>query len=126
MPLFLAFFILVSVLLSAGSQVLLKYGMTGPAITSAVANGSGPVSIALAVASSPLVLAGLACFGLSAVVWLFVLSKIPLSTAYPFVALGIVITVLAGRVLFAEPISLLKLAGVMLIVAGVTMVAASS
>ncbi len=126
MPLFLAFFILVSVLLSAGSQVLLKYGMTGPAVTRCRRQWKRAHQHRLTVASSPLVLTGLACFGLSAIVWLFVLSKIPLSTAYPFVALGIVITVLAGRLLFAEPISLLKLAGVLFIVAGVTMVAASS
>lgn len=122
----LILFVLFSVLLSSGSQVLLKFGMSTPEIQIAIESASGPVKIASAIASSPSILLGLACFGLSAVVWLFVLSKIPLSTAYPFVALGIAITVAAGRVLFDEPITAAKLFGVVLIVVGVTTVAASS
>jgi multidrug transporter EmrE-like cation transporter len=121
----LIFFILFSVLLSSGSQVLLKFGMSTPAIQIVLEN-EGPWRMAIAIASSPSVLLGLTCFGLSAVVWLFVLSKIPLSTAYPFVALGIALTVAAGRLLFGEPITMAKLFGVILIVVGVTTVAASS
>ena len=75
---------------------------------------------------SPAILIGMFCFGLSAVVWLFVLAKIPLSSAYPFVALGIAITVTAGRLLFAEPISLTKLIGVGLVIVGVVSVGVSS
>jgi multidrug transporter EmrE-like cation transporter len=56
---------------------------------------------------------------------LFVLSKIPLSSAYPFVALGIAITVVAGRFIFGEPISLFKLIGVCVILIGITTVALS-
>jgi multidrug transporter EmrE-like cation transporter len=122
----LVLFILLSVLLSAGSQILLKFGMSAPAIQAALGAADVPLRIAMAIASSPPVLLGLTCFGLSAVVWLFVLSKIPLSTAYPFVALGIAITVAAGRMLFGEPITVTKFLGVILIIAGVTTVAASS
>ena len=71
---------------------------------------------------SPLVVGGLTCFGLSAVVWLFVLSRIPLSQAYPFVALGILVTVTAGAGLFGETISWQAMVGVGLIVVGVTLV----
>jgi multidrug transporter EmrE-like cation transporter len=122
----LILFILFSVLLSAGSQILLKSGMTAPAIQLALESADGPLQIATAIVSSPSILLGLTCFGLSAIVWLFVLSKIPLSTAYPFVALGIAITVAAGRVLFHEPITVARLFGVILIVVGVTTVAWSS
>jgi multidrug transporter EmrE-like cation transporter len=73
-----------------------------------------------------MVLAGLICFGCSALVWLAVLSRVPLSTAYPFVALGIAITTAAGLLLFNEPFSALKAAGVLLIVCGVVTVAFSS
>jgi multidrug transporter EmrE-like cation transporter len=100
--------------------------MTAPAIRGVLANAGEPLQIAIAILSSRSVILGLTCFGLSAVVWLFVLSKIQLSTAYPFVALGIAITVVAARFLFDEPISTLKLLGVMLIIAGVSTVAASS
>jgi multidrug transporter EmrE-like cation transporter len=122
----LILFVLFSVLLSSGSQVLMKYGMSSTEIQTAMESAAGPMRIAVAIATSPPILLGLVCFGLSAVVWLFVLSKIPLSTAYPFVALGIAITVAAGRMIFGEPVTLAKLLGVVLIIVGVTTVAASS
>jgi multidrug transporter EmrE-like cation transporter len=114
-----------SVLLSSSSQIILKFGMTTPSVQSALTNTSEPLRIALAIAASPLVLIGLASFGLSAVLWLFVLSKVSLSSAYPFVALGIVITVAAGRLLLGEPIPAVKLVGVALIVSGVLAVGAT-
>jgi multidrug transporter EmrE-like cation transporter len=122
----LVLLVLLSVLLSAGSQVLLKYGMTSPAVRDAMAMQGEPLRVALAIATTPTVLIGLACFGLSAVVWLFVLARIPLSSAYPFVALGIAVTVVAGRLLFGEPLSALKLTGVALIMAGIGTLAASA
>ena len=121
----LVLLVLLSVALSSGAQILLKYGMTRPAVKIAMADGASPwISLQVA-ASSPAVLMGMVCFGLSAVVWLFVLAKIPLSTAYPFIALGIAITVIGGRFLFAEPISILKLIGIALVVAGVVCVGSS-
>jgi multidrug transporter EmrE-like cation transporter len=118
--------ILLSVLLAAGSQILLKFGMASPEIANALTSKDGILLIALMIATSPFIIVGLSCFGLSAIVWLFVLSKIPLSTAYPFVALGIVITVVAGRLIFGELISPVKAAGVCLIVIGVSAVAVGS
>ena len=115
----LVLLVLFSVLLSSGSQILLKSGMTRPAMKIALADKVSPFVTFQAVATSPAVLMGMACFGLSAVVWLFVLAKIPLSTAYPFVALGIAITVLGGRFLFHEPVSVLKMFGIALVVTGV-------
>jgi multidrug transporter EmrE-like cation transporter len=117
--------VLVSVFLSASSQVMLKLGMSSPEIQLGLA-GQEPMRIALSILRSPWVLAGLFCFGLSAVFWLFVLSKIAVSTAYPFVALGIVITTVSGRLILGEPLTALKTIGIGLIVLGVVAVGASS
>jgi multidrug transporter EmrE-like cation transporter len=114
-----------SVVLSSSAQVLLKAGVSTPAIRMAFADSGNRIGIALALLTSPLVLLGLAVFGLSAIVWLFVLSKIAVSHAYPFVALGIVMTVAAGRIMFGEPFSALSLIGVALIVSGVLTLAVS-
>jgi multidrug transporter EmrE-like cation transporter len=121
----LTLLVLLSVLLSSGSQILLKYGMTRPAVKIALADKASYLVSLQAVATSPAVLMGMTFFGLSAVVWLFVLAKIPLSTAYPFVALGIAITVIGGRFLFAEPVSVLKLFGIALVLVGVICVGSS-
>lgn len=126
MRLDLILLILVSVCLSSGSQVLLKLGMSASEIQLALMQTDRPLLIATSIMTSPLVVAGLLCFGLSALFWLFVLSKIPLSTAYPFVALGIVITTASGRLLLGEAISAYKALGIVLIVSGVVAVGASS
>lgn len=110
--------IVASVACSSCSQVLLKLAMTGDRIQATIAGGN-PASIALAVVSSPLVIGGLALFGLSAVLWLAVLARVPLSTAYPMIALGMVVTVVAGVWLFGETLGAVRLAGVALIVGGV-------
>jgi multidrug transporter EmrE-like cation transporter len=121
----LVLLVLLSVLLTSGSQILLKYGMTRPAVKLALADQASPLVSFQAIATSPAVLMGMTCFGLSAVLWLFVLAKIPLSTAYPFIAIGIIITVVAGRFLFAEPVSLFKLFGIALVIVGVICVGSS-
>lgn len=121
----LVFLVLLSVLLTSGAQILLKYGMTQPGMKIALADRASPLTAFQAIATSPAVLMGMACFGISAVVWLFVLAKIPVSTAYPFIAVGIIITVIGGRFLFAEPVSLLKLFGIALVISGIVCVGSS-
>lgn len=113
--------VLVSVALSSSSQIMLERGMTGDEIRAAMDRGE-PTGIFTAIVGAPLVWAGLFCFGLSAVVWLFVLSRIPLSRAYPFVALGIVVTVAAGVLAFREPLGATSMLGVALIVTGVLLI----
>jgi multidrug transporter EmrE-like cation transporter len=122
MPLATLLLVFIGVALSSGSQIILKLGMNQQDIQQTLAEGDS-VAIALSVATSPLVILGFALFGLSAVLWLFVLSRTPLSSAYPFVALGITATVAAGAVFFGEAISYLKMSGVGLITVGILLVA---
>ena len=115
--------ILVSVCLAGMAQVTLKIGVDR------VTKAGGGAHIALGgaglkdLASSPVVWAGLALFGVSAVVWLFALSRVDLSFAYPFAALGYVIIVLASLTVLHESVPPLRWAGVALIMAGIVLVA---
>lgn len=113
--------ILVSVILSAAAQVALKAGMISPAIQQSV--GAAVATRIVTILTNPMVLLGLFFYGASAAVWLLVLQKIPVSTAYPFVALGIVLTAIAGRLVFDDPFSAAKIAGTLLIVGGVVVLA---
>ncbi len=117
--------VFISVALSSGSQIALKHGMISPAMQAALQTGK-PLAIFLQVLTTPSVMLGLVCFGLIAVVWLFVLSRIPLSSAYPFVALGICVTVTAGYLSFGEALSAWKIIGVALILTGIFCVAKSA
>ena len=120
----LLIWILISVLLSAFSQILLKAGMVSPAVRKVLFTGY-PLGIVIMIPSTPIIILGFLCFGLSLLIWLTILSRIPLSTAYPFVALGIAVTVVAGVTLFGETLSFQKVAGVILILVGILTVASA-
>jgi drug/metabolite transporter (DMT)-like permease len=78
-----------------------------------------------AVLVTPAVWIGLALFGLSALVWLSVLSRAALSFAYPFAALTYAVIVLYDF-LRGEPTGALRWAGVAFIVTGIILVSRTS
>jgi drug/metabolite transporter (DMT)-like permease len=72
---------------------------------------------------SPWVISGLLAAFLASVCWIFALTKLELSRAYPFTALTLVMVMVASALVFAEPMNAGKLAGTGLIVAGVLVIA---
>jgi drug/metabolite transporter (DMT)-like permease len=68
-------------------------------------------------------LAALAAYFILAVLWVWILSFTPLSRAYPFVALAFAITPVLGGMLFAEPLSIRLIAGIVVILGGLLLVA---
>lgn len=114
--------ILASVSASALAQVSLKHGMSQASVQSSIASGGVP-AIALAVAGSPTVWLGLTLYGLSAVVWLFVLARLDVSVAYAFVALGFLLTMALGCLMLGEPLTVRKLAGTACVMLGIWLVA---
>jgi drug/metabolite transporter (DMT)-like permease len=113
--------ILLSVALAATAQLTLKHGMNQVTEASGTATLSG--GSLRAVVTNLSVLGGLAIFGLSAVVWLLVLSRASLSFAYPFASLTYVLILLADRFVLHEEIPLLRWAGVFAIMTGIILVA---
>lgn len=74
---------------------------------------------------TPEVIAGFTAYGLSALLYLMVVSKKGLSFAYPFVALNQVIVFFLAWWLFKEPIPPVRLFGISVICVGVVLVALS-
>jgi len=114
--------IVASVLCSAAAQLVLKKGMTGVAATS----GHGLLDKLHAVMNvllNPWIIGGFALYGLGALVWLLVLARVDVSLAYPFVALGFVVTAALGYLLLGEPMTTAKIAGIALVTAGVVVLA---
>lgn len=113
--------ILLSVALAALAQLTLKHGMNQ------VTAASGELQLSAGslrgVATTPAVWGGLLLFGLSAFVWLAVLSRASLSFAYPFASLSYVLILLADRFVLHEEIPPLRWAGVFFIMAGIVLVA---
>jgi multidrug transporter EmrE-like cation transporter len=114
--------ILVSVGLAAAAQLTLKAGVNHVTDTNGGALELNGASLK-ALLSSPTVWGGLVLFGLSAVVWLFALSRVSLSFAYPFAALGYVVIVLFSLLVLHEDVPPLRWAGVGMIVIGIVLVA---
>lgn len=115
--------ILATVTASACAQLALKLGMSSPAVAEALPQG-GKVLIA-AVALSPLVWTGLAIYGSSVAVWLWILSKVDLSLAYPFVGVSFVVVMLFGVFLLNETVTPLRIIGTIMIGIGCIFVAKS-
>ena len=114
--------ILLSVGLAAFAQIVLKAGMMAGGVQSSLRAGAG-LAAAAAILSNPLVLFGLFLYFLGAAVWLLVLARAEVSSVYPFVALGFVLTAVLGRLIFHDSFSAAKIAGTLLIVAGTIVLA---
>ncbi len=106
------------VMLSSAAQLAMKRGMTAPA--AAAADVGSTYTQAL---TSPLVWLGLMLYGASAVLWLWVLSRLDVSVTYPLVSLGFVVTLVLGVLWLGEPFSWMRVAGCTLIVTGVSLLA---
>lgn len=68
---------------------------------------------------TPDVFIGFMMYGISSIIWLFVLERFPLSIAYPSLALSYVLIVFASAVFLQEPLTTQKIAGSAIIVLGV-------
>ena len=110
--------LLFAVATAATGQVMLKHGMQ---IATARAHDSSG-SLALRAATSPWVLLGLVVFGVSAIAWLAALSKVPLSVAYPFNALGYLVILIASILVLHERANVMTWVGSLLVVSGLLIV----
>jgi drug/metabolite transporter (DMT)-like permease len=111
------------VLLNAVAQLGLKAAtdVTGPLV-----GADGPMlRRGLELLSVPWLWLALACYGLSVVVWLLGLSRVPVSQAYPLVSVGYVVNVGLAWWLFAEVPNVQRVVGIAVIIFGVVLVARS-
>jgi drug/metabolite transporter (DMT)-like permease len=113
------------VTLAAIAQVTLKIGVNH--VTDANGGELALNADALKqIATTWLVWLGIGIFGLSAVLWIFALSRASLSFAYPFAALGYVLIVAASIVFLHEHVPPLGWVGVGFIVVGIFLIAQGS
>ncbi len=111
------FFAIISISFSALAQLTMKMGMTRIRLS-----GASGAELFRSIALSPFVIGGLALYGFGAVLWLMVLSKAPLSMAYPLVSLGFIFVALLSWSVLGETLPLTRILGIGLILAGVVLV----
>jgi len=113
--------LVVSVGFAIAGQVTLKSAMNniGRIGTTEVRAVGATVSKA---AREPRLWAGLTLFGISSVFWMIVLSRVPLSVAYPFVGISYVAIVLLSRFVLHENVPLLRWVGVFVVATGIAII----
>ncbi|MBE7185223.1 MAG: EamA family transporter [Methylobacterium mesophilicum] len=116
-------FILFTVLTNAAAQLMLKQGMTvmGPLSFA----GVNPVVKVLQIVFSPWIFLGLCTFVISMASHLFVLSKVELSFAYPFLSLAYVAVAVFAYFVFREDLNGWRIAGIAFICVGTVLIAQS-
>jgi multidrug transporter EmrE-like cation transporter len=119
--------VLLGMLLNVAAQVALKWAAAGLSAT-ATSGEDGKLTLS-AIAADPLRVAlngwfitGLALYAISVVNWLVVLDRMALSVAYPLMSLGYILTLVLGVMLFREPLSLMRVLGVVVIIIGVILI----
>jgi len=113
--------ILSGVLLNAGAQVVLKMGMRQ--IGYFDFSFANVIPIGWRIATNLYVALGISFYVASVVIWLLVLSRSEVSFAYPMLSVGYIVTALIGFYVFGENLSIERIGGIVLIVAGVFLIA---
>ncbi|MDR2709749.1 MAG: 4-amino-4-deoxy-L-arabinose-phospho-UDP flippase [Burkholderiales bacterium] len=115
---------LVSVALVSAAQLLMKWGMAQlPPVATFLSATELSIQHVDPLALLSIVI-GIVFYALSLLCWLKVLHALPLSRAYPLLSLSYVLVGIATAVLpcFAEPITLLKIAGIASVLIGVWLI----
>ena len=116
-------FILFTVLTNAAAQLMLKQGMM--TLSPAVLAQPNIALKTLLIIFQPWVFFGLATFVISMASHMFVLSRVDLSFAYPFLSLAYVAVAVLAWQLFGEELGAYKIAGIAFICIGTVLIAQS-
>lgn len=114
-------FILFTVMTNAAAQLMLKQGMMS--LGSISFEGTNPLLKILQIVFSPWVFAGLVTFVISMASHLYVLSKVELSFAYPFLSLAYVAVAVFAYFVFREDLNAWRIGGIAFICLGTVLIA---
>jgi drug/metabolite transporter (DMT)-like permease len=110
--------LVISVFTATLGQFLLKLG----ALKLGRVSGSNAFSHILGILTTPELLLGLSFYGLSAILYILLLTRVNLSIAGPAASMGYIVSVLIGYFIFHEVIPISRLVGLGFIVCGVILV----
>jgi multidrug transporter EmrE-like cation transporter len=114
--------ILVSVSLNAGAQLLMRLGMLK---VGEVEIGASLIKLIPRMTTNIFLWLSLACYAISIMSWMVVLSKVEVSFAYPFLSIGYVISAVIGYFFMGESLTVIRIAGIAVICIGVILIARS-
>jgi multidrug transporter EmrE-like cation transporter len=112
-----AIFLALTVAFTVAGQLLVKWGMVHAG--GSLADIGGMPNFVWRVFTNWRVLLGMAAAMCAALSWTVAISRIPLSVAYPFTALAVVIVLALGAALFEETVPWTRWLGVLVVCVGV-------
>ncbi|MDH3324217.1 MAG: EamA family transporter [Candidatus Peregrinibacteria bacterium] len=110
---------IISVFFSSMAQIFLKLGMNRFGELSTETTLANAWQMLWKIVFNPYLVFGIFLQVLALIVWLYVLKKVEVSYAYPFIALGFVFVLGVGYLFMNETLGYYKLAGIALIIAGI-------
>ena len=111
------FYIFLTIVLTVYGQIAIKWQvLKAGALPEAL---PGKVSFLFNLLLNPWVISAFAAALLASVFWMAAMTKLQLSHAYPFMSLAFVLILMASGFFFHEPVTPLKIAGIVLIVLGI-------
>lgn len=113
--------ILLSILMSSSAHIFLKKGMMMHALNTV--KSDSVLGLVWAVSTNPWVMGGMFLHVSALAVWLWALSKVDISFAYPFLALGYVLVSVMAWSWLGEEFGTMKILGVGVIIVGILILA---
>lgn len=113
--------LLSSILMSSTAHIFLKKGMMTHALNAIKSDGI--ISLVWTVGTNPWVMGGMFLHVSALVVWLWALSKVDISFAYPFLALGYVLVSAMAWLWLGEELNQVKIIGMIVIIIGILILA---
>jgi drug/metabolite transporter (DMT)-like permease len=115
--------VVLSITSSVAAQTIIKLGVSH---SGAANETSNLLSLIVLILQSPILLLGLALFGIGALAWIAVLSRFHLSVVYPFLALNMFLVPLISTFLLGETVPVGGWGGIFIICVGILIVSRSS
>ncbi|MEW5903260.1 MAG: EamA family transporter [Pseudomonadota bacterium] len=112
--------IFIGVMLNAAAQILMKAGTN--VIGHFEFSSANILPIGWKLMTEWHIVTALFCYGISVVVWIMALSRVPVSIAFPMLSMAYVVNGLAAYYLLGEPFNATKLVGMAVIIVGVIII----
>ena len=107
--------------MSSTAHIFLKKGMMTHALNTIKSDGI--VDLIWTVGTNPWIIGGMFLHVSALIVWLWALSKVDISFAYPFLALGYVLVSAMAWIWLGEELKLMRILGMGIIIAGILVLA---
>ena len=112
--------IFATVILNGSAQIFLRMALKSTEL--GVIINERDIAGVIRIATSPWTIIGLSAYVISVMLWMLVLSKIPASTAYPFMGLAFLFVLVTGVLFLGEQFSAGKLVGSLMVALGVALI----